>query len=92
MSDPIPFVPRVATLNPCAETVERLRTLLARAESGELRGIAYAYCRSDGSMAHGWQFPPGVNRSDVIASTAILQLALVQEALASTVYTDGEST
>ena len=90
MNAPIPFIPRVATLDPCPETVDRLRTLLARAESGELRGIAYAYNRADGSMAHGWQFPSGVNRSDVIASTAVLQAALVQEALASTVYADGE--
>ena len=90
MTAPIPFVPRVASLDPCPETIERLRVLLARAESGELRGIAYAYNRADGSMAHGWQFPPGVNRSDVIASIAILQAALVQEALAGTVYTDGE--
>ena len=77
---------------PCAETVERLRSLLARAESGELRGIAYAYCRADATLVHGWQFPPGVNRGDVIAATAILEAALVQEALASTVYEDGEST
>ena len=82
MADPIPFVPRVATIDPVAETVDRLRALLARAEAGHLRGIAYACAMDDGRLVHSWTFPEGsVNRSDAIAAATVLQAALVRDYL-----------
>ena len=89
MTDPIPFAPRVASMDPDPEVVDRLRKMLARAESGELRGIAYAFVRQSGCITRGWiGSEGGVNQNDVIAAVAILQYELIRESMDRAVDSD----
>jgi hypothetical protein len=48
---------------PFEDLVEELRRLLAEAESGELRGMAYATVRSDNVKGTGWTGAAGTRNA-----------------------------
>lgn len=50
----VKLVDQTADQQPVAEVVECLKELLAKAESGQLKAIAFAYIRQPERISYGW--------------------------------------
>ena len=81
MSDAVSLLPRGD--EPDAEIIARCRILLERAQSGELRALAYVTVTPGDVVGHGWDQAARGNFHNLLGGVAQLQFRLAREIVES---------
>lgn len=69
-----PVSAAVTIFKPDQELIDVLKDLLAEAERGELRAIAFAAIYGEGLASHGWSNAAGVDHDKILSRITRLQL------------------